>query len=145
MYFRFEVLGQVLLHGCLNHALTSKHHLCHAFDHRQAGDIAFEFGDARQDLAAENLVNLFQVFRLHLHAVAQVVGDVLTGQFRRDDTVDDVAGQRHIKLGEQAGRFLRIQDDHLFRDDDEEEGGLLLVGQDAGGGVDAVLDDIAVP
>src|SRR5512137_1168087 len=117
-------------------SLTSKHHISHFFDHGQAGDITLEFRDTRQDLTGEDLVNFFQIGRLHFHAVAQVGGDVLTGKFGRNDAVDDVTSQRHVKFGEQAGGFLGIQDDHFLWYHNEEEGGLQLVGQDAGGNVD---------
>src|SRR5207237_6915090 len=52
----------------------------------------------------------------------------------------DAPGDRDVELGEERGRLLGVQDDHLLGDDDEEERGPRPVGQDLRRGVDARLD-----
>src|SRR5579872_1381801 len=110
------------------------------FDHGQPGDVAFHLRHTRDHLAAKCVVNLFQIAALHLQPVLEVRWDGPARQIRRQHAVDDIAGDGHVEFGEQLGRFLGIENDHLLRYHDEEERGLLFVGQNAGRLINAILD-----
>ncbi len=77
---------------------------------------------------------------LHGDPVLEILGDVLILELRGQDPVDDVAGERHVELGEEFRRLERVADDHLLRGEDEEEGRHFLVGEDPRGLIDPLLD-----
>src|SRR5512135_2996583 len=110
------------------------------FDHLQPGDVPFHLGDVADHLLAEGAPDLVKIAALHLEPILQVWGNVLAGQLRRQDSVDDIAGDRYLEFCEQLCRLLRVEDDHLLGHYNEVERGLLLVGQDVRRLVDAGLD-----
>src|SRR6266581_1813146 len=89
-------------------------------------------------LDTEKAAQLFARFDVPI--AGYIVNRILPAELAGQDAVHDVAGDGHVEPGEQLRGLLCVQDDHLLGYEDEEKGGALLVGQDAGGLVDASLD-----
>src|SRR5271169_229014 len=72
------------------------HDLGQFLDHRQTRDVTLELRNAPDDLLAENLVNLLQVFSLHAETVLEVGRDVLPRQVRGKHAIHYVPDNGHI-------------------------------------------------